>query len=70
MRGDGGVAGEGRVVGEPKFHSRGKCTMTLTNINSDWMSNASSGLRIILSYLYFLYYLRGAFKLHLGVYVM
>ena len=44
MRGDGG---EGRVVGIPKFHSRGKCTMPLTNINSDWMSNASSGLSII-----------------------
>ena len=51
MRGDGGVAGEGRVVGIPKFHSRGKCTMPLTNINSDWMSNASSGLCIILGYL-------------------
>ena len=47
MRGDSGVAGEGRVVGVPKFHSWGKCTMPLTNINSDWMSNASSGLRII-----------------------
>ena len=43
MRGDGGVAGEGRVV-ILKFHSRGKCTMSLTNTNSDWMSNASSGL--------------------------
>ena len=29
MRGDGGVAGEGRVVSAPKFHSRGKCTMLL-----------------------------------------
>ena len=48
MRGDGGVAGEGRVVGVPKFHSWGKCTMPLTNINSDWMSNTSSGLHIIL----------------------
>ena len=48
MRGDGGVAGEGRVVGVPKFHSWGKCTMPLTNINSDWMADASSGLRIIL----------------------
>ena len=36
MRGDSGVAGEGRVVGVPKFHSWGKCTMPLTNINSDW----------------------------------
>ena len=27
MRGGGGVAGEGRVVGVPKFHSWGKCTM-------------------------------------------
>ena len=50
MRGDGGVAGEGRIVGIPKFHSWGKCTMPLTNINSDWMSNTSSGLCIILHY--------------------
>ena len=48
MRGDSGVAGEGRVVGIPKFHSWGKCTMPLMNINSDWMSNASSGLSIML----------------------
>ena len=46
MRGEGGVAGKGRVVRLPKFHSWGKCTMPLTNINSDWMSNASSGLCI------------------------
>ena len=43
MRGDSGVAGEGRVAGIPKFHSWGKCTMTLTNIKSDWMSKPSSG---------------------------
>ena len=46
MTGEGGVAGEGRVVGVPKFHSWGKCTMPLMTINSDWMSNASSGLSI------------------------
>ena len=34
MRGDGGVASEGRVVGVPKFHSWDKCTIPLTNINS------------------------------------
>ena len=62
MRGDGGVAGEGRIVGVPKFHSWGKCTMPLMNINSDWMPNASSGLCI----LYF-FILRRSFKLHLGV---
>ena len=50
MRGDSSVAGERRVVGLPKFHSWGKCNMPLTNINSDWMSNASSSLRIILYY--------------------
>ena len=44
MRGDSGVAGEGRVVGVPKFYSWGKCTMPLTNINTDWMSNGFSGL--------------------------
>ena len=31
MRGEGVVAGEGRVVGIPKFHSWDKCTMPLTN---------------------------------------
>ena len=51
MRGEVGVAGEGRVVGVPKFHSWGKCTMPLMNINSDWMSNASSGLYITLHYI-------------------
>ena len=66
MRGEGGVAGEGRVVGVPKFHSWGTCIMPLTNINSDWMSNASSGPCIILGYLFIL---RGSFKLHLGVYI-
>ena len=64
MRGDSGVAGEGRVVGIPKFHSWGTFTMRLTNINSDWMSNASSGLCII--YINYII-LRGSFKLHLGV---
>ena len=44
VRDDGSVAGEGRVAGVPQFHSWGKCTMPLTNINSDWISNASSGL--------------------------
>ena len=48
MRGDGGVAGEGRIVGVPKFHSWGTCTVPLTNINSDWMSNALSGLCYIM----------------------
>ena len=46
MRGVGGVAGEGGVVGLPKFYSWGKCTMPLTNINSDQMSNTFSGLCI------------------------
>ena len=44
MSGNGGVAGEGRVVDVPKFHSRGKCTMPLMNINSHWMSNACCGI--------------------------
>ena len=50
MRGEGGVTGEGSVVGVPKFHPWGKCTVILTNINSDWMSKAFSGLCIILLY--------------------
>ena len=78
MRGEGGVAGEGRVAGVPTFHFWGKCTMPLTNVNSDWMSNASSGLCIILHYIilrwsfYFTSWglcniLRGSFISHLGV---
>ena len=63
MRVDSGVAGEGRVVGIPKFYSWGKCTMPLMNINSDWMSNGFSGLCIILLFIY----IRRSFKLHLGV---
>ena len=57
MRVDSGVAGEGRVVGIPKFHSWGKCIIPLMNIDSDWMSNASSGLCIILLYYIILYYI-------------
>ena len=53
MRGESGVAGEGSVVGVPKFHSWDKCTMPLTNINSDWMFNASSDLCIIYIILYY-----------------
>ena len=57
MKGDSGVAGEGRVVGIPKFHSWGKFTMPLTNTNSDWMSNASSGLCIIYIVIYLFIYI-------------
>ena len=46
VRGEGGVAGEGTLVGVPKFHSWGKCTVPLTNIQSGWMSNTSSDLCI------------------------
>ena len=68
MRGESGVVGEGRVVGVPKFHSWGKCTMPLTNINSDWMSNASSGLCINLFILYYagpLFRILGCNKCHM-----
>ena len=35
VRGESGVAGEGKLVSVPKFDSLGKCTMLLTNIQSD-----------------------------------
>ena len=63
VRGDCGIAGEGRLDGVPKFHSLGECTMPLMNINSDWMSNAFFGLWIISNILHY----TGSFKLHLGV---
>ena len=70
MRVGSGVAGEGRVVGIPKFHSWGKCIMPLTNIDSDWdVQRFFWPLYhiVILYYIIYLYYLRGSFKLHLGV---
>jgi len=52
VRGEGGVAGEGRVVGVPKFHSWGKSTTPPTTINSDWMSKDYTAY-IIYKVLYF-----------------
>ena len=66
MRVDSGVAGEGRVVGIPKFHSWGKCIKPLTNINSDWMSNASCGLCVILYYIFILFIYAGPLSCILG----
>ena len=57
MRGDG-VAGEGRVVGIPKFYSWGKCTMPTLPLACVLYCY------VILGYII---YLRGSFKLHLGV---
>ena len=51
MRGEGGVADEGRVVGLPKFHSWGKCVIALMDVQR---------------FLWPAYYLHGSFKLHLG----
>jgi len=34
------------LVGEPKFHSWGRCTIVLTNMHSDLRFNPSSGLGI------------------------
>ena len=65
VRGEGGIAGEGKLVGIPKFHSWGKCTMTLMNIQSDWMSNAFSGLCVI-TYTCTIY-LRESFSSHLDL---
>ena len=51
VRSEAGVADEGRVIDAAKFHSWSKYATPLTNVNSDWMSNASSGLWIILHYI-------------------
>ena len=40
VRGEGGVASEGRLVDVSKLHSWGDTT----NIQLDWVSHASSGL--------------------------
>ena len=48
--GAAGAAGEAKLVGIPNFHSWGKFTMPLTNTQSDWMSDTSSGLCITLNY--------------------
>ena len=50
VRGESGVADEGKLVGVQKFHSWCKCTTPLTNIQSDLISNISSSLCINLHY--------------------
>jgi len=40
------------LVGEPKFHSWGRCTIALTTMHSDLRSNSFSGLCI--NYLYYI----------------
>ena len=39
------------LVGEPKFHSWGRCTIALTNMHSDLRFNSSSCLCINLHYI-------------------
>ena len=58
MRGEDSVAGEGRVVGVPKFHSWGECTMPLNQIGCPTLPLACVLYWVIL---------RASFKLHLGV---
>ena len=59
VRGEGGVAGEGRVVGVPKFHSWGKCTIPYE------LSTQTGCPMLPLACV--LTYGRRSFKLHLGV---
>ena len=76
-KGEGGVAGKENLVGTPKFHSWSNCTMPLTNVQSDWMSNTFSGLCILTYSMFFPnpsvkfaswgVVLHGSFILHLGV---
>ena len=47
MRGEGSAAGKEGLVGVPKFHPLGKCTMKPTNSHSDWTSNTFSALACI-----------------------
>ena len=54
MRGDGGVAGEGGVVGVPKFHSWCKCTMPFTK--STQIGCPTLPLACVLYYIIYLYY--------------
>ena len=62
VRGESGVAGEGRVVGLPKFHSWGECTMPL--IISTQIGCPTLPLACVLTYVIILC---GSFISHLGV---
>ena len=61
MRGDGGVAGEGRVVGVPKFY---KCTMPSTQIGCPTLP-----LACVLYCIIYLYYV-GPLSCILGLHVI
>ena len=67
MRGDGDVAGEGSVIGAPKFHSWDKCTMPSTQIGCPTLPLACELYCIILILYYIYIILRGSFISHLGV---
>ena len=58
MRGEGGVAGEGRVVSVPKFHSLACHKRISTQIGCPMLLLDCVFIYIILG---------GSFKLHLGV---
>ena len=60
VKDEGSTAGRETLVGEPKFPPLIKCVMKPTNICSDWMSNAFSGLCIKL-------HLHKPFLVQLGV---
>ena len=44
MRGEDGVTGERELFGERGCYSWNKCSMALTNMHSDWILIASTGL--------------------------
>lgn len=50
MKSEGGIAGKERIVSEQEFihYCWDKCTATLINMDSDWMSVTLSGLVITL----------------------
>ena len=62
MRGDSGVAGEGRVVGVPKFHA----WVSARDINKYQIRLDVQSLLWPVYYIV-LFILSGSFKLHLGV---
>ena len=51
------------IVGEPKFHSWGRCTIALTNMHSDLRSNLSSGLCINLDDINYIIYVDPLFRI-------
>ena len=70
IRDDSSVTGERRLTSQRKLYSLSRCTMVLTNMCSDWMLFALSGLQLTSSHYVLSYRVQLSLFLHLGYIIL